>query len=294
MTDRAVLRKARLHVIGILRAREILQVTASAVHTGKVEIPVDVAGRAVERGVHSGQREASELGVVEGRPQPAIHVVAGLAGGRETGRHMIRKLCLRKRLRVTGNAIRGEALKLANRCAFVAIVAGKRGMRAYQRKAVQVCAQRLKACLPARRRVAAFAVGAELPPVNVRVTVRALGPDVGENHADVALRAGNTLVQAAQRVARPAVVKLQNVAEGLPGCEGVAILAGEGQLAVWTASDAGFGRLGRSPSWCQNEKCASQHQQGAPHRDLGPNSCEGCTPRGCKQFEYLFIPKVVS
>lgn len=48
--------------------------------------------------------------------------------------------------------------------------------------------------------------------MNVGMTITAFRPDVGENQADMALRAGDTLVKPAQREARLAMVELEDVA----------------------------------------------------------------------------------
>ena len=65
VTDRAVLRKARLDVVRVLRTREVFQMATHAGGARHVEIPIQVAGRAIQRGVHAGQYKAGEFTVVE-------------------------------------------------------------------------------------------------------------------------------------------------------------------------------------------------------------------------------------
>lgn len=204
---------------------------------GHIEIAADVAGRAVQRGVHPGQGKAGELGVVEIRSQPTVHGVAGLAGGRKSRGLVIREFGLRERLRVAGDAICGKPLELAGARALVTIVAGERGVCADQGETVLVCAEVLKARLPAANRVALFAVRAELAPMDVGVAIRALGSRLGEDQADMALRTGYSLVKASQRITSFVVVKLEDVAQRFPGREGVAILTRDVQIAVRTARD---------------------------------------------------------
>lgn len=83
-------------------------------------------------------------------------------------------------------------------------------MRSDQREAILVVLYRLEPHLPSLYRVAGFAVRAELAAVNVRMTVRALGTDVREDKAGVALLTGDIHVHAAQRIACLIVVELGN------------------------------------------------------------------------------------
>ena len=68
---RAGLREARLHVVRISGALEILQVArhASRIRVRQIVVVVDVALRALRRRVCSGQRKAGS-GVVEIRSRP--------------------------------------------------------------------------------------------------------------------------------------------------------------------------------------------------------------------------------
>src|SRR5690349_15327352 len=61
----AILGKLGLHVIGVLRSREVLQVATDAIGDGDLIVPVNVAGGAIERGVHSREGESRELAMVE-------------------------------------------------------------------------------------------------------------------------------------------------------------------------------------------------------------------------------------
>lgn len=83
MAHCAVRGESRLDVIGILSRVEILGMTTDAIGVGTLIFPVAMAGRAVQRGVHSGKSEACEFRVIEYRAQPAIHRVALFARDRE-------------------------------------------------------------------------------------------------------------------------------------------------------------------------------------------------------------------
>ena len=83
--------------------------------------------------------------------------------------------------------------------------------------------------------VALRAIGTEFPSVNVRVAIGAILSHVGKHTLEMALRAGNLLVHAAQGVAGLVVVEFRDSADGAPACVGVAILTRNGQRPVRTA-----------------------------------------------------------
>ena len=88
MTKRAVLGQSGLHVIGIRRPGVVLQMATHAVGAGPLELPSDMAGRALQASVHSRQSEAGEFRMVEGRAEPTVHGVTLLASGRKL-RHLV-------------------------------------------------------------------------------------------------------------------------------------------------------------------------------------------------------------
>ena len=75
-------------MVGIGRALEVLQVTRDTGDVGQVVVPVDVALRALQGHVRSGQREA-RLGVIEGGIRPRCRSVAALAGLRHARLYVI-------------------------------------------------------------------------------------------------------------------------------------------------------------------------------------------------------------
>jgi hypothetical protein len=120
-----------------------------------------------------------------------------------------------------------EPLELSRGGARVARFAVHGGVRADQRKAILVVANRRHGYLPSFDAMTRFAIRAELTTVNVRVAVRAFLSDVRKDQSAVALGALHFFVHASQRVARLVVVKFGDAADWLPtqGC--VAVLAGD-------------------------------------------------------------------
>ena len=119
---------------------------------------------------------------------------------------------------------------------LMALVALQDGVRAEQRKPVEVILNRLHRRLPAQNRVALDAVLAELRAVNVGVAIGAVLAHVGKHRPRVASRAGYFFVHAAQRVARRVVIEFGNGANGNPACAGVAILARNSEGTVRTSA----------------------------------------------------------
>ena len=101
-----------------------------------------------------------------------------------------------------------------------------------QREAVLVIADLIDRNLPAFDRVAALAIGAELPAMNVCVTVCAMRTDFTEDEIRVALRTRNFLVHAAQRIAGGVVIEFGIGADRLPAGVGMTLLAGNGNRAM--------------------------------------------------------------
>jgi len=105
--------EARLHVIRIRRSLEILQVATDAgrVRGGQVVIAVHVALRALHRRVRTAQREAGRR-MIKRRIVPRRRVVALLARGRESRRHVVRIGRAIEILHVARTAIRRRSHKL--------------------------------------------------------------------------------------------------------------------------------------------------------------------------------------
>lgn len=76
------------------------------------------------------------------------------------------------------------------------------------------------------------AIGPHLTAMNVGVAIRAVLPHISEDRLDVALRAGNFFVHAAERIPRGVVVEFRNGANRNPAGVGVAVLARNSKRAV--------------------------------------------------------------
>jgi len=126
----------------------------------------------------------------------------------------------------------------------MALIAFQNGMRAEQRKSVEVLLNRLDRYLPAEDGMALGAVLAELSAVNVGVTIGAVLANVGEDRFGVASNAGYFFVHASQRVPRGVVVEFGNRANGDPACVRVAIFAGNGEGTMRASAGLSLGDCG--------------------------------------------------
>jgi hypothetical protein len=135
---------------------------------------------------------------------------------------------------VAGRASGGKSLKLTNRRAFVAGLAGDRGVRAKEREAILVILDLGDGNLPSENGVALRAVGAEFAAVNVRVAIGAGFAHVSKDGSGMTFHAFDFFVHAPKWVSGLDVVKFRNGADRPPGCGCVAIFARNGQRTVRT------------------------------------------------------------
>jgi hypothetical protein len=112
------------------------------------------------------------------------------------------------------------------------------GVRTQQWKSVFVLLNLLYCDLPSLYGMTLLAIGAKLATVNIRVAVRALGPDIRENGFGVALLAGDAFMHAAQGKFCAIMIKLRDSADRFPARYCVAILAGNFQITVRAAADS--------------------------------------------------------
>ena len=235
--------------------------TREAGHARQVVVVVGVAirTRAGGIGVAPGQDESGRAVVEAGQVdvQPVVRRVAALAGGRELCRNVIRVVgCPEVRL-MAGVARRRDGLELAVRVSFVAGIAVDRSVGTRQREPVVVLLNILNRDLPSPHRVALFAVGAQLAPVNIGMAVLTALTNTGENHLHVACGAGDGSVHATQRISRLVMVELGNGANRPPAIRGVAVLARDSQAAVRTV--APFSNL-RTHSYLESGKRTYQNE----------------------------------
>jgi hypothetical protein len=178
--------------------------------------------------------------------QPVVGCVAALARGGELGRNVVRIGSALKVRLVAGEACRGHRLELAVGAALVAGITVDRCVGTGQRETIVMLLHIFNRDAPSADGVALLAIRAQLTLVNIGVAVLAALTDVGENHLYVTLDASDAGVHAAQRIARLVVVELRNCPDRLPAIRGVAVLARDGQIAVWTTR--AFGGLRTSAS----------------------------------------------
>lgn len=242
--SRGVHRIARL-----LPLRQVtLRISAIRRRNLKVVIGIDVAGEARHVRMAIRQREPGGI-VVKSRAQPAVRGVARFAGGSELRAHMVRIHRLLILLQVTRSASGREALILADGRALVAILALHRGVRTEKRKTILVLLHLLDGDIPALNGVAARAIRAHLPLVDIGVTILAVLARIGEHWLAVALRALHLFVHAAKGILGLIVVELGNGANGTPARGGMTVLTRNRERSMRTPSGLPLERWYGSIGW---------------------------------------------
>jgi hypothetical protein len=169
-------------------------------------------------------RAVVELGVQPIVKGMAVRAVRGRK--RSSGRWMGRIARLLPIRQVAGRAGRRKPQVISHRRVCMTFLAFHHGVRAKQRKSVEVLLNRLDRRPPSENRMALSAVRAELGAMNVGVTIGAILANVGEHRLGVASGAGHFFVHAAKRVPRGVVIEFGDGANGSPASVGVAIFAG--------------------------------------------------------------------
>jgi hypothetical protein len=226
------------------RCREIVVVVLVAVGT--------CGGR---HRVASAQDEAG-CGMIKLGIRPVVGGMAVLARrGRENRNHIVLWIrCAVEVLAVATEALRGHIVELGKSATLMAILAGRSGVRTGQRKPVHVQVDLGDRNLPAADRVTVFAGSGHFAAVNVRMAVGAFIADIGEHHLAMAVRAGHTLVHAAERKLGLVVIELWHRADWFPSVHGVAVLTGDIQIAVGAAGLLGRLRRGSASHGRRQQK----------------------------------------
>lgn len=235
MTHLARRREACLRVRRIVGGVEILLVATNASGRRPLVSPADVARKAIERRVYACQGVARHLKVVEFRAGPAIHGVAGVASGREIRARVAGTRCFLKILQMARGTIGRQSLVLANGGALVTRFTFNGQVRSDEREAVLVLLNLLNGNLPSGHGVTLFTIWAEFAAMNIGVAVGAILANVGEHRLNVALRASNFVVHAAQRIAGLVVIEFRDGPNRFPTRVGVTIFAGDRERSVRTA-----------------------------------------------------------
>ena len=241
-----------------------LRISAIGRRDRQIVVVVDVAERASHIRVAVGQQETRRV-VIELGVQPVVKGMATRAirsGKCRAGGWMDRVRRLQP-VRHVARRAGGRKPEVISHCGIgMALLAFHDGVRAEQRKPVEVLLNRLHRNLPAENRVALCAIGAELRAVNVGVTIGALLSDVRENRLGVASRAGHFFVHAAKRISRGVMVEFGDGADGGPARVRVAVLAGYGQGTVRTSARLPLGLR-------QATECKDTYQRHEPGTDFG-------------------------
>ena len=126
---------------------------------------------------------------------------------------------------MTTNALSAKSGVIARGCPGVARVARYRGVRPQQREPVPVILCRSRVDPPSVHRVAVLALRAELPLVEIRMTIGALLPGLCKNFRHMARITRHIRVHAAQRIVCVGVViKFRPRTERRPTRRRVAVL----------------------------------------------------------------------
>lgn len=270
-------RESRLRVRRIAGFVEVRHVTADAGCRRPYKLAAHMASVAVQGGVRPRQGKPRELQVVELCAHPVVHRMALFAGRRQIQCNVIdpHRFRVHEIPLVAGEAHRRKTLELADRCALMTGIAVHRGVSPDERETIQVLIDLLDGNMPTLYGMALFAVGAHLPLVNVRVTIRALGTHIGEHHLGVALGASHALMHSAQRVLGGVVVELRDGADGLPAAQRVTVLAGNAEASVGT-SRIGRRLPTRRLSAGEHRKYDRQMKQNCRSQDLPNPFWTGC------------------
>jgi len=207
----------------VRRDRQIIIVVDVAQRAGHIRVPV--------------RQQKSRRAVVELGVRPIIKRVARRAVRRRKCRSRRRVHRIRRRLpirQVARRARRRQPYVSSHRRVLMALLAFHHRVRPQQRKPVEVLRNRLHRYLPAQHRVALRTVRPELRPVYVRVTIRALLPDIRKHRLQMASRARYFLVHPPQRIPRAVMIEFRNGPYRRPTRIRVAILARNRQRPVRT------------------------------------------------------------
>ena len=209
---------------------KVLLVARETCRRRTLELIVHVACGAFEGGMHAGERITGHRQVIELCPEPAIHGVTRIASSWKARMVDGRVAGI---LGVTGVALGGKPCELADSGALVAFGAIHHGVRPHQWKAVLMILDLAIRDLPSLYRMAVFAIGTELPHMDIGMAVGAMRADVLEHHRSVTFGAAHVLVHAAQWIRGLVMVELRHRPDRLPTRVGVAILARPDGRAVW-------------------------------------------------------------
>ena len=202
----------------------VLGVTTVAIGRRPLVLSADMACGALQRSVRTGEGKTI-FRMIDLGAEPTIEIVALDTVCGKTRGHVVRLRAL-VGLCMAGNTIRRQSEVLSGGRALVTGLTVDCGMGPHQGKPVVVPLDGLDVDTPSLHGVALLALRTHLPAMDIRVTVGALGSGVAEYQARVALPAGYIFVKTAQGILRLVMIELRNIADRLPRCECMTVLAG--------------------------------------------------------------------
>lgn len=102
--------------------------------------------------------------------------------------------------------------------------------------------------------MASLAIRSQLALVDVGVAILTALSNIAEYGPDVTFGAGNGRVHAAQGIFRLVMIEFRNGADRFPRICGVAVLASQVQIAMWTMRSSGTLCMGHTKSYNQRQK----------------------------------------
>ena len=186
----------------------------------------------------SDKGETSKLGVVKFPSLPSIYGVTTFAGDGQICGAVVQGSCLFELAQMTRNAGGAQAGEHSTSGAPVAGFTVGNGMRAQQRKTVEMIPHRLHSDSPALDRMAVLTARAKLPAVNVGMTIGTFNSYVSKDQSAVATGARNRRVERAQGIARVTIViKLRFCSDWAPAGSGMTGFTNHLQRAMGIAFD---------------------------------------------------------
>jgi hypothetical protein len=261
----ALLWKSCGYMVRIGGASVVLNMARHASCRRALELASEMARRAVQLGMHSGQGVSGQFQMIKFGAEPSIDCMTLLAGRRESSGHVTGSSGVLVGLRVTGVALEGKTLELSNCCAFVACVAIKRRVCSDQRKPVLVVLNGSYRYHPVFHAVTLSAVRPHLSAMNIGVTIRAPCARVREDWLEMALATGDPLVRAKQRKSCLVVVEFRDGPNRLPSIGSMAVLARDTQAAMRASRHRIIPRLP------QASNCTSRERKNNNDADADPS-----------------------
>lgn len=186
MAEGTIARKIGYRMVGNLGRIVIGSMAAKTIGGCPLVLERVVAGVAFERGMPACKGVSGVGLVVEFCLAPGVQRVATLAIGGEACTAMIHRDGVFIDIQMTRDAFRVETLEHTTGCTAVAGLAVHRGMRAHERKTVEVgFSIDLRSQLPVSHRVTVFTLASHLAPVIIGMTASARLANIGEDLLDV-------------------------------------------------------------------------------------------------------------